>query len=135
MIFYLFGWLKPAAWAAAFKRAGLYQLSFNKFYFDKIYDALLYRPFLWLTKTIAFIDWELWDQRFIDSWGRNTVRAGKASGWLDYFWLDQLVVDGTGRIVRELGKWGRKMQTGRIQNYLMWALLGVLAIFFVANSL
>jgi len=103
MIFYLLGWLDPKAWAARLRRIGLYQLSFYKFYFDEIYDALIYRPFLWLTDKIAWIDWDLWDQWFIDGWGRNAVRVGNASGWLDYHWLDQIVIDGFGRLIDGLG--------------------------------
>ncbi|MCK4578569.1 MAG: NADH-quinone oxidoreductase subunit L [Candidatus Marinimicrobia bacterium] len=134
IVFYLLGWLSPAAWAERLKKAGLYQASFHKFYFDEIYDKVLYQPFLWLTDKIAWLDWDWWDQRFIDSWGRNTVKAGNASGWVDYFWLDQIVIDGIGRIIRWMGAVGRKMQTGRIQNYLMWALAGGLIILVLANS-
>ncbi len=135
MIFYLLGWLNPKTWAEKLRRVGLYQLSFYKFYFDEIYDALLYRPFLWLTDKIAWIDWDLWDQRFIDSWGRNTVRVGNASGWLDYHWLDQIVIDGFGRLIDGMGAIGRKLQTGRVQNYLMWALAGAIIVFVVAASI
>ncbi len=134
-MFYFFGWLDPKEWAERLRRAGLYQLSFHKFYFDEIYAALIYRPFLWLTDAIAWFDWEIWDQWFIDSWGRNTVRAGNASGWVDYNWLDQIVIDGVGRITRGAGAVGRRLQTGRIQNYLMWALAGGAAAFFLVASI
>ena len=135
ILFYLLGWLNPKAWAERLRRIGLYQLSFYKFYFDEIYDALIYRPFLWLTDKIAWIDWDLWDQWFIDGWGRNTVRAGNASGWLDYHWLDQIVIDGFGRLIDGMGAIGRKLQTGRVQNYVMWALAGAIIVFMVAASI
>ncbi|MEE9162376.1 MAG: NADH-quinone oxidoreductase subunit L, partial [Candidatus Neomarinimicrobiota bacterium] len=134
-MFYFFGWLDPRGWAERLRRAGLYQLSFYKFYFDEIYEALIYRPFLWLTDAIAWIDWDIWDQWFIDSWGRNTIRAGNASGWVDYNWLDQIVIDGVGRVTRGAGAVGRRLQTGRIQNYLVWALAGGAAAFFVVASI
>ena len=135
IVLYLFAWFDPRAIAQRLRRFGLYQLSFYKFYFDEIYDTLLYRPFLWLTDVIAVLDWNLWDQWFIDSWGRNTVRFGNASGWVDYTWLDQLVIDGFGRLTRGLGATGRRVQTGRIQNYLMWALAGGAIMFFIVASL
>ncbi|MFC1618999.1 NADH-quinone oxidoreductase subunit L [Candidatus Neomarinimicrobiota bacterium] len=133
--FYLLGWLNPKAWAEKLKRIGIYQLSFYKFYFDEIYDAILYRPFLWLTDQIAWLDWDIWDQWFIDGWGRNTIRAGNASGWVDYNWLDQIIIDGVGHVVQGLGAFTRKIQTGRIQNYLMWALAGAIIIVIVAVSI
>ncbi len=133
ILFYLLGWLNPKTWAKRLRRVGAYQLSFNKFYFDEIYNALLYRPFLWLTDKIAWLDWDFWDQWFIDSWGRNAIRFGNASGWMDYNWLDQIVVDGFGRITDGLGTIGRKIQTGRVQNYLMWALAGAILVFLVAE--
>jgi NADH-quinone oxidoreductase subunit L len=135
IIFYLLGWLNPKAWAEKLRRIGVYQLSFYKFYVDEIYDAVLYRPFFWLTDKIAWLDWDVWDQWFIDSWGRNTVRAGNASGWLDYHWLDQIVIDGVGRLTDGLGAIGRRIQTGRIQNYLMWALAGAIIAFLVVASI
>ncbi len=132
--FYLLGWLDPKAWAQKLQRIGLYQLSRSKFYFDEIYDALLYRPFLWLTAKIAWLDWDLWDQRFIDGWGRGTVKASEVSGWVDYHWLDQYVVDGLGRVVSWMGAVGRKVQTGRVQNYVLWALVGGILIVIVAAN-
>ncbi len=134
VMFYLLGWLDPKAWAEKFKRIGLYQLSRSKFYFDEIYDVALYRPFLWLTDKIAWLDWDLWDQRFIDGWGRGTIKASDASGWADYHWLDQILVDGVGRVVAWLGAVGRKVQTGRVQNYVLWALVGGILIVIVAAS-
>ena len=134
IIFYLFRWLNAHAWAERLRRAGVYQLSFHKFYFDEIYDAIIYRPFLWLTGRAAWLDWEIWDQWFIDSWGRNTVRISNVSGYLDYTWLDQKVVDGFGHVIHWLGATGRKLQTGRIQNYIVWALAGGMIVFLVASS-
>ena len=132
--FYLLGWLDPKAWAQKLQRIGLYQLSRSKFYFDEIYDALLYRPFLWLTAKIAWLDWDLWDQRFIDGWGRGTVKVSDVSGWVDYHLLDQYVVDGLGRVVSWMGAVGRKVQTGRVQNYVLWALVGGILIVIVAAN-
>ena len=132
--FYLLGWLDPKAWAQKLQRIGLYQLSRSKFYFDEIYDALLYRPFLWLTAKIAWLDWDLWDQRFIDGWGRGTVKVSDISGWVDYHLLDQYVVDGLGRVVSWMGAVGRKVQTGRVQNYVLWALVGGILIVIVAAN-
>ena len=135
VLVYLLSLINAGAIARQFQRVGMYQLSFYKFYFDEIYDALIYRPFLWLTEVVAWLDWNFWDQWFIDGVGRNTVRGGEVSGWLDYVWLDQYIVDGIGRVTQRIGATGRKLQTGRVQNYLMWALAGGMIVFFVASQL
>ena len=133
ILFYGLKVLSAEKLAGGMKKLRLYQLSFNKFYFDDIYNALFYKPFLWLTEKIGWIDWDLWDQGFIDSWGRNTVRVSNASGYADYTWLDQKVVDGVGHLADWFGRMGRKLQTGHIQNYTMWALAGAMLVFAIVN--
>ena len=135
VLFYLLKLVNMAALAGAMKRIGFYQLSFNKFYIDEIYNALIYRPFLWLTRVITWIDWTFWDQWFIDGIGRNTVRASNRSGWLDFVWLDQFLIDGIGRLTQRVGQTGRKLQGGKVQNYLVWAVAGAMLVFFISGSM
>ena len=47
-------------------RIKLYQISFNKFYFDYIYNRYIYKPFKRLTKKLAYFDWEVYDKKFIN---------------------------------------------------------------------
>ena len=135
ILFYLLKLVNVAGLTGVMRRIGFYQLSFNKFYFDEIYNALIYEPFLWLTRVIAWLDWEFWDQWFIDGWGRNTLRASAGSDWLDYIWLDQGLVDGIGRVIGRVGRAGRRLQSGKVQNYLVWAVAGAMIVFFISGQM
>ncbi len=111
------------------ERSGvLYRLSFGKYYVDEIYERVIYRPFLKLTARIGYIDWDLYDQRFIDGFGRVTDKLSKFSGALDWDGLDKVIVNGVGRLTQSAGQSLRKLQTGRLQNYLLFALLGIILI-------
>ena len=106
---------------------GLYNLSKNKFYIDKIYNKILYVPFFILTKISSFIDWNVYDQKIVDAWGWITLNISKYAGISDYSLLDQKIIDGTSHITQYVSGKLRKTQSGVIQNYL----LGVLAILVV----
>jgi hypothetical protein len=47
---------------------------------------------------------------------------------MDYDGLDQILVDGVGRSMQGLGKQLKQIQTGRLQNYMLFALIGVIII-------
>ena len=106
----------------------LHKLSLNKFYFDENYDRYLYQPFLKLSRVIAYIDWELYDKYFINGFGHVTRLFSRITGRLDYEGLDQTLVDGIGRSTQGLGSLLKNVQTGRLQNYMLFALIGVIAI-------
>ena len=47
---------------------------------------------------------------------------------LDYEGLDQTLVDGVGRTTQGFGEQLKQVQTGRLQNYMLFALIGVILI-------
>ena len=106
----------------------LFNLSRDKFYIDSIYDNILYKPFLWLCNIASKLDWNLYDQIFIDSIGKRTLDLSDYSVKADYDWLDQKLVDGTYRLVRYLNGKLKYTQSGIIQNYLMAGVLGIVLI-------
>ena len=111
------------------KRFGfLYDWSLNKFYFDENYNRFLYQPFMRLANTISWIDWELYDKYFINGFGKLTKLFSNASGKFDYDAIDQGLVDGIGRASGVAGKVLRNIQTGRLQNYLLFVVAGILII-------
>ena len=113
--------------ANIFNIIGLYSLSKNKFYIDKIYNKILYIPFFIVTKISSFIDWNIYDQKIVDAWGWITLNISKYVGISDYSLLDQKIIDGTSHVTQYVSGKLRKTQSGIIQNYL----LGVLAILVV----
>ena len=66
-----------------FNIIGLYDLSRNKFYIDKIYNVLIYTPFMKFSKFASIIDWDYYDQKFIDAWGWITLKISALSGKAD----------------------------------------------------
>ena len=105
-----------------------YDWSLNKFYFDENYNRYLYQPFLRLAHTISWLDWEFYDKYFINGFGKLTKLLSTISGRFDYSGIDQGFVDGFGRASNTVGKLLRNVQTGRLQNYLLFVVAGILVI-------
>ncbi len=105
-----------------------YRLSQGKFFIDELYAKFLYRPFLKLADQIAYLDWDLYDKYFINGFGRLTTFLSKVVGKLDYDGLDQTLVDGVGRSANWFGKRLRGVQTGRVQQYVLFALTAIILL-------
>ena len=113
------------------KMGFLYDWSLNKFYFDENYHRFLYQPFLNLSNKVAWIDWELYDRYFINGFGLVTEWFSRVTGKFDYDGIDQGLVDGIGRMAGATGHSLRKIQTGRLQNYLLFVVAGVIVMIIV----
>jgi NADH-quinone oxidoreductase subunit L len=105
-----------------------YNLSLNKYYFDENYNKYLYQPFLRLSNRVSYIDWDLYDKYFINGFGHITKWLSMISGRTDYDGLDQTIIDGLGRSMGKAGSSLKEIQTGRLQNYMLFALFGVIII-------
>ena len=101
------------------------------FYIDEIYSRYLYTPVLKLADQIAYIDWEIYDKYFINGFGRVTDWLARITGRVDYEGIDQGVVDSFGRNTRRAGKMLRSVQTGKLQTYMLFALMGVIVIMVI----
>ncbi len=120
----------PALWLARY--AGIHRVVFNKYYVDEIYAATVVRAGM-VIKDLAY--W--FDQNVID-------RAVNFAAWIVRFVanvdgaIDKYLVDGLVNLVAELtlafGRGFRKLQTGRLENYLVGALAGAL-VFVAVNYL
>jgi NADH-quinone oxidoreductase subunit L len=104
----------------------------NKWYFDEIYDTVFVKPAYWFSETFV----SAWmDRGVID----GILHAfGKVTGWLgdvirqyiDLKVINETLGDGTGDITQWMGRNLRPIQTGRVQQYLMLALV----IFIVVGA-
>ena len=99
--------LVPARNAPA--ERGLARLLRNKWYVDEIYDALIVRPLVWLSREVL---WKQVDQRVVDT----------------------AAVNGAARGVRALGWANRWLQTGQVTVYAAVFVVGVLLILWGALS-
>jgi NADH-quinone oxidoreductase subunit L len=104
----LAGWLAtlrrptlPAAEAPA--DTGLARLLYRKYYVDEIYDAIIVRPLVWLSRAVL---WKAVDQGVVDG----------------------AAVNGTAKLSRGLGWLGSRLQTGQVGVYVVLFLVGALWI-------
>jgi NADH-quinone oxidoreductase subunit L len=114
----------PAFFVARFPR--LYKLVLHKYYVDEIYDALVVQNLLRLNNFLAAFDLMVIDG-FVNFCGRVVKLVSKVSGFMDNTFVDgavNLVADTTLLTGAEL----KKIQTGRIQNYLYVVMAGVLVL-------
>ena len=133
-LFYLFKMVNVDKLKSRLNYFGLFDLSYNKFYIDEIYDALMYRPFMWFCTFFSWIDWDFYDQKIVDFWGWFTLKTSEGVGYSDYNWLDQKIIDGFGNITNKFGQSLKVTQTGIIQNYLLGGVLGFVTIFIIFKA-
>ncbi len=111
--------------ALAEKSGGLYRLLYNKYYVDQIYDAMFVNRAKDLGTTLG-----AFDVGIIDGLGVNGVGwATRLASSIEMVW-DKWVIDGlvnlSARIVWIISYPVRMIQSGRISNYALLIVLGVL---------
>ena len=89
--------------AAAPDDTGLARVLNRKYYVDEIYDAVVVRPLVWLSRTVL---WRVVDQGVVDG----------------------AAVNGTAKLSRGLGWLGSRLQTGQVGVYVVLFLVGALWI-------
>jgi NADH-quinone oxidoreductase subunit L len=100
----------------------------NKYYFDEFYDRVFVQPAYWVSAnfTSAFMDRKVIDG-ILHFFGQYTSNVGD---FLRNF-IDKPLVNGfgdkVGEITNKLGHLFRPIQTGRIQQYMIMALVSVAA--------
>ncbi len=116
----------------------LYKTLQNKYYFDEFYDKVFVQPAYWLSETFSY----LWmDRGVIDGFLHAVARFTYAVGIFFRDFIDVPLVNGFGDFVGERAKWvGNKIrviQTGKVQQYMLIALVFVFAalFYFVFNLL
>ena len=80
---------------------------------------------------MAWIDWELYDKYFINGFGKITNLASRVTGKFDYEGIDQILVDGTAKIANYLGSLLKTVQTGKLQNYVLYVTCGLIILMII----
>ena len=130
-VFYIKKGLSTEAWAS--RMGFLYNWSLNKYYFDENYNKYIYQPALRLANKISWIDWELYDKYFINGFAYLTTWTSRIVGKFDYDGIDQTLVDGTGRIANLFGRLFKTVQTGKLQNYVLYLTAGIIIIMVIQS--
>jgi NADH-quinone oxidoreductase subunit L len=102
----------------------------NKYYFDEIYDRIFVKPAYWFADAVIY---RLMDQGMIDGilhlFGPVTDRFGSwIRNYFDLPVINRFFGDGTADVTYRAGERLRVIQTGRIQQYLMLALIVFIAL-------
>ena len=134
-LFYLFKKLNAETFKKIFNFVKLYDISKNKFYIDEIYSNILYKPFMFWSYICSKIDWDYYDQTFIDSIGKITLLSSEKSVKVDYDWLDQKVVDGFGKIANFTSLKMKKLQGGVVQAYILGGLVAIILITLIVQQI
>jgi NADH-quinone oxidoreductase subunit L len=95
----------------------------NKWYFDELYEATFIRLSGWMANVFT----PFMDQRVIDGFLHSVAGVVPVVGAFLRRWIDNLVVNGFGDLVgfgtNRIGKDLKVVQTGKVQQYLLVALL------------
>jgi NADH-quinone oxidoreductase subunit L len=103
--------------------APLYQLLSNKYYFDELYDFLFIKPCGRIAKALAGFDLGVIDGA-VNKTAEIVVILSKIKAWIDTTIVDgavNLIAKTVGLFSKEL----RKIQTGSVQAYLLFAFFGL----------
>ena len=102
----------------------------NKYYFDEFYDRVFVKPAYWFAENVVY---KFMDQGVIDGilhiFGPVTDRLGSfIRNYFDLPVINRFFGDGSAEVTYRAGDRLRVVQTGRIQQYLMLALVVFIAI-------
>ncbi len=121
--------------AASLRRwlSWLYHLTWNKWWFDELYDFVFVQPVLQIGR---FIAWVL-DRGLIDGIIHTVAYVGRGlalvvAGVGDR-WIIDNAVDTFAEKTWELGLSLRSVQTGRVRQYVMFIVVGTIVLFLVAS--
>jgi NADH-quinone oxidoreductase subunit L len=107
------------------KSGGLYRLIYNKYYVDQIYDAMFVNRSKDLGTTLGAFDRGVIDGLFVNGAGWATRATSSVSMVWDKWIIDGLV-NLAARIVWIFSYPVRMIQSGRVSNYALLIVLGVL---------
>ncbi|HEY5984518.1 MAG TPA: NADH-quinone oxidoreductase subunit L [Anaerolineales bacterium] len=102
----------------------------KKWYIDEIYSALLIRPAYWIAETLVY---QTMDKGLIDGllhlFGKGTAAIGSGlRNVIDKPVINAFFGDGTAHVVQGTGRNMRAVQSGRIQQYMLVALLIMMVV-------
>jgi NADH-quinone oxidoreductase subunit L len=126
-------WKKFSADKLVEKIKPLYNFSLNKWYFDDFYDGVIVKGLIKLTLVFRWFDNNIIDGA-VNGVAFLIRKSSSGSGKFDNSFIDGLV-NLTGSIVMFFGLIFRKIQTGKVQNYIAYVLLGIIIFYFIFRTM
>ncbi|MCA9903652.1 MAG: hypothetical protein KC547_07330 [Anaerolineae bacterium] len=125
-------WRKPLQAGEVDPMVGIlgpvYDLLKNKYYFDELYERVFVRPSQWFSREVAyqFLDKGVIDG-FLHTLGRVFTWIGDLIKVLN-MWLIDGFGDGVPELIQRFGGYFRRIQTGQVQQYMLFIVLAALII-------
>jgi len=129
MAFATYYWKRISADRVAEKVKPLYTFLLNKWYFDELYGTVIVGGTHALTRALRWFDNTIIDG-VVNGAGWLTKGVSTVSGKFDMGIIDGLV-NATAYVSGFFGLVFRKFQTGKVQTYLVYVVLGVMIFYFV----
>jgi NADH-quinone oxidoreductase subunit L len=127
--FLMYHWKKIDADKLAEKLKPLYNLSYNKWYIDEIYSYLFIERLLDFSRFTSWFDATIVDG--IVNYSATFTRGfANITGWFDTYVVDGLV-NFTAFVSGFVGLSLRKMQTGKVQTYIVYVVFSVIIILLI----
>lgn len=115
------------------RMSGLYTVLQGQYFFDEFYAATVYRATLWWAAVCSGFDRYVIDS-IVNGTGYLTRMMSWASGLFDHYVVDG-AVNGVAVALQGAGEGFRRLQTGRVQTYLVYTSASVLVLIVVYKVL
>jgi len=128
---YLWRILSPEMVATVFRP--VYSFLAHRWYFDELYDAIFVRPVFAVASLASGTDRGVID-RLIDGIAWSAKQLAGFDAWIDRNLVDGLV-NATATATWNAGLELKKLQTGHLRQYVMFIVVGTVALFVLASIL
>jgi len=128
---YLWRIISPEMVASVFRP--IYSFLANRWYFDELYNAIFVRPVFAVASLASGTDRGVID-RLIDGIAWSARQLAGFDAWIDRNLVDGLV-NATATATWNAGLELKKLQTGRLRQYVMFIVIGTVALFVLASML
>jgi len=127
LAFSIFQWKKISLDPLPKWMVPIHRFSYNKWYFDELYDVIAVQPTLLLARFLAWFD-----RTIVDGVVNGVATITRAFSMV-IGWIDTNIVDGLVNFSAKLADWFgylfRKTQTGSVQTYIVYAIVSLIIAF------
>lgn len=131
LAFLMYQWKKISADKLAEKYKPLYNFSLNKWYIDELYDATVIKGTMVFCRILSLFDNTVVDG-IVNGSAKVTVAFSKINGWIDNYIVDGLV-NFFAFFSGFAGLTLRRVQTGKVQTYIVFVVFSLLILIFIVS--
>jgi NADH:ubiquinone oxidoreductase subunit 5 (subunit L)/multisubunit Na+/H+ antiporter MnhA subunit len=121
-----YGWRLLSAAEVRQQFSPIYKLLLNKWYFDELYDFVFVRPTYFIAGIVSKFDKKVIDG-LIDNLARWTCMISRVDDMIDRYLVDG-IVNLTAHWTWSFGRSLRRVETGRLRQYVMFIVIGTVAL-------